>query len=589
MFLIFKGEVLIMIHKKSMKRIGTAAVSVLSAGLMGLNVFAAGTNNVAGTISSDKASYKAGEVANITVNIENNTVKAAKHLRLTAKLPQGLKAVDQAELSQSADQLAAGASKQFVVKVTKDAKSSDLKKSNADSSNPKTGAGGYAAMSAAGILGAAIILCVRKKDKKASRSLALILSTGIGLASFANLIEANADSNTDFSNQNSLVSFSDSKDYSVAFDSVSYKVNFTFAYETDADTVTTTQSSVTTAQTTTASSETSTSASGTSATSVSAVETTTTNESMVLPTEPVKTTTETEKPVETTSRRRMPARVTTSTTEAAETTTTTVTTTKATTTAKPESVTAKITTSKPESTTTKTTTSKPETTTSIKTTSATTTAKPKTTTTTASSKPVITTTTVKPVKPVDNGNTPEERLNNAKLDTSDSKKSKLKKSIGESEYKIVENYVKSIVKKNNTQAENVAAVYDDIIAITNYETVHNYESHHLNPCKAIFKDHTGQCCEYAAALSAAMNYMGYDAKVAGGFVKFANGNYGQHFWTEVTINGQVYVMDANVDDDITNWNRNNGYSNAGTSHQKFVKTYSELKNEYKDPMGNFLK
>ena len=53
----------------------------------------------------------------------------------------------------------------------------------------------------------------------------------------------------------------------------------------------------------------------------------------------------------------------------------------------------------------------------------------------------------------------------------------------------------------------------------------------------------------------------------------AAGGYGYHMWVEVTINGQVYVMDPQVDDNMS-WG-------AYISHDRFCKTYSEVKNKYK--------
>ena len=48
-----------------------------------------------------------------------------------------------------------------------------------------------------------------------------------------------------------------------------------------------------------------------------------------------------------------------------------------------------------------------------------------------------------------------------------------------------------------------------------------------------------------------LNYIGFDAKTVDGKTAMAAGGYGYHMWVEVTINGQVYVMDPQVDDNMS--------------------------------------
>ena len=69
-----------------------------------------------------------------------------------------------------------------------------------------------------------------------------------------------------------------------------------------------------------------------------------------------------------------------------------------------------------------------------------------------------------------------------------------------------------------------------------------------------------------------LSYIGFDAKTVDGKTAMAAGGYGYHMWVEVTINGQVYVMDPQVDDNMS-WG-------AYISHDRFCKTYSEVKNQY---------
>lgn len=213
-----------------------------------------------------------------------------------------------------------------------------------------------------------------------------------------------------------------------------------------------------------------------------------------------------------------------------------------------------------KTTTVKTTTTTAKTTTApvTTTTPAVTTTKKKTTTTkvTTTKKPVTTTTTA-PV--VDNGKTPAQRLNSAVLDP--------KATLSAKEEKILLKYLNKIISDDMTNYEKAVACYDYIIK----NTVYDYGGW-ANPVKAVLEDGYGTCTEYSYVYAAMLNYIGFDAKTVDGKTAMAAGGYGYHMWVEVTINGQVYVMDPQVDDNMS-WG-------AYISHDRFCKTYSEVKNKY---------
>ena len=220
----------------------------------------------------------------------------------------------------------------------------------------------------------------------------------------------------------------------------------------------------------------------------------------------------------------------------------------------------------------KTTTAKTtaaETTTTAKTTKATTapvttttpavtTTKKKTTTTkvTTAKKPVTTTTTA-PV--IDNGKTPAQRLNSAVLSP--------KATLSAKEEKILLKYLDKIISDDMTNYEKAVACYDYIIKNTDYDY-----GGWANPVKAVLEDGYGTCTEYSYVYAAMLGYIGFDAKTVDGKTAMAAGGYGYHMWVEVTINGQVYVMDPQVDDNMS-WG-------AYISHDRFCKTYSEVKDKY---------
>lgn len=212
-----------------------------------------------------------------------------------------------------------------------------------------------------------------------------------------------------------------------------------------------------------------------------------------------------------------------------------------------------------KTTTVKTTTTAKTTTAPVTTTTpAVTTTKKKTTTTkvTTTKKPVTTTTTA-PV--VDNGKTPAQRLNSAVLDP--------KATLSAKEEKILLKYLHKIISDDMTNYEKAVACYDYLIK----NTVYDYGGW-ANPVKAVLEDGYGTCTEYSYVYAAMLNYIGFDAKTVDGKTAMAAGGYGYHMWVEVTINGQVYVMDPQVDDNMS-WG-------AYISHDRFCKTYSEVKNKY---------
>ena len=212
-----------------------------------------------------------------------------------------------------------------------------------------------------------------------------------------------------------------------------------------------------------------------------------------------------------------------------------------------------------KTTTAKTTTTARTTTAPVTTTTpAVTTTKKKTTTAkvTTTKKPVTTTTTA-PV--VDNGKTPAQRLNSAVLDP--------KATLSAKEEKILLKYLNKIISDDMTNYEKAVACYDYIIK----NTVYDYGGW-ANPVKAVLEDGYGTCTEYSYVYAAMLNYIGFDAKTVDGKTTMAAGGYGYHMWVEVTINGQVYVMDPQVDDNMS-WG-------AYISHDRFCKTYSEVKNKY---------
>lgn len=86
---------------------------------------------------------------------------------------------------------------------------------------------------------------------------------------------------------------------------------------------------------------------------------------------------------------------------------------------------------------------------------------------------------------------------------------------------------------------NKEVAYADGVHGPSYDTVWG-ETNVYN----IFKLKKGQCLQYNGALAAMMCYLGFDAKEVMGYRGNANGSHWQHFWAEVKIGNDVYVMET---------------------------------------------
>lgn len=77
--------------------------------------------------------------------------------------------------------------------------------------------------------------------------------------------------------------------------------------------------------------------------------------------------------------------------------------------------------------------------------------------------------------------------------------------------------------------------------------IHNnvtYAAGSSNYAVSIFDNRRGQCAQYNGALVEMMCYLGYDANLILGWRGTSMSNKWQHYWGEVTINGEIFVMEA---------------------------------------------
>ena len=162
----------------------------------------------------------------------------------------------------------------------------------------------------------------------------------------------------------------------------------------------------------------------------------------------------------------------------------------------------------------------------------------------------------------DVGGSAKERLNSVKPE-------ELKPTITVTgnERAILEKYMKALVNDKMTNYEKVLVCYDYLINHTYYA----YGGWN-NPIQSVLVKGFGTCTEYSHTMCAMLRYMGFKANCIWGQTAMARGGYGQHMWVEVYINGNTYVVDPQVDDNMS--------YGGNISHKRFVKLYSEVKGQY---------
>lgn len=156
------------------------------------------------------------------------------------------------------------------------------------------------------------------------------------------------------------------------------------------------------------------------------------------------------------------------------------------------------------------------------------------------------------------GNKIKDRLNSVEL--------KPKKFLKGKEEKILKKHLNKIIEDDMSNYEKAKVCYDYIINNTYYAY-----GGWGNAIESVLEHGYGTCTEYSYVYMAMMRYLGFDAKTVDGSTAMAAGGYGYHMWTEVKLNGNTYVFDPQVEDDM---------SNGKINYYRFCKTYSEVSGSY---------
>lgn len=156
-------------------------------------------------------------------------------------------------------------------------------------------------------------------------------------------------------------------------------------------------------------------------------------------------------------------------------------------------------------------------------------------------------------------NKEKSRLNSAEL--------KPKEFLNGKDEKILKKHLNKIIDDDMSNYKKAKTCYDYLINNTYYAY-----GGWGNAIESVLEKGFGTCTEYSYVYMAMMKYLGFNAKTVDGSTAMAAGGYGYHMWTEVKLNGNTYVFDPQVEDDMTNGKIN---------YYRFCKTYSEVPGSYK--------
>ncbi len=152
----------------------------------------------------------------------------------------------------------------------------------------------------------------------------------------------------------------------------------------------------------------------------------------------------------------------------------------------------------------------------------------------------------------------QNRLNSAEL--------KPKEFLNGKDEKILKKHLNKIIDDDMSNYKKAKVCYDYLINNTHYAY-----GGWGNAIESVLENGYGTCTEYSYVYMAMMKYLGFNAKTVDGSTAMAAGGYGYHMWTEVKLNGNTYVFDPQVEDDMTNGKIN---------YFRFCKTYSEVSGAY---------
>lgn len=130
---------------------------------------------------------------------------------------------------------------------------------------------------------------------------------------------------------------------------------------------------------------------------------------------------------------------------------------------------------------------------------------------------------------------------------------------------LVQDYIEKATTPGMTRSEQVQACYDYMVA--NYYYAYNYNYSYTDKKSivwaiAFLRDGYGACNNWNSAFMYIMRALGYDTDLCYGSTASSRGGGVEHYWPIVTIEGQQYIFDPQVEGDMA---RKMGYN----SHARY--------------------
>ncbi len=126
--------------------------------------------------------------------------------------------------------------------------------------------------------------------------------------------------------------------------------------------------------------------------------------------------------------------------------------------------------------------------------------------------------------------------------------------LSDKDIKILKNFAAKHFKSGMTREDKLWTTLNWINKNVKYATGADWNSiSGKSWVDAIFTYKKGQCAQYNGAMTAMMAYLGYDVSLVQGYRGTWPGNYWQHFWCELNIDGLTYIMETGNYGKNGNW------------------------------------
>lgn len=137
-----------------------------------------------------------------------------------------------------------------------------------------------------------------------------------------------------------------------------------------------------------------------------------------------------------------------------------------------------------------------------------------------------------------------------------------------------------IITPGMTTYDQVKACYDWLIVNTEYgfsslpseDADLAFETYSDSQAYAVIKYHIGDCIDYSVTFAKMLQTIGISCHVQYGLTSKTDGTYTTHAWVVAVINGQEYIFDPQIEDNIA--------KGGSIGYYRFCKTYAELPGKY---------